>query len=135
MKIKIICDKDAELLKLRCNLKKELLKGKYNEKYKIKFMPKSCKEADIYLIISNDLEFIYKNSYEFEMKNGIGSNLIILTSNLKSANIVGCLNITPYVYYIKSKIESIAFKIIKIYNKNNISDTLYTIPVKNKKDS
>ena len=81
------------------------------------------------------LEFIYKNSYEFEMKNGIGSNLIILTSNLKSANIVGCLNITPYVYYIKSKIESIAFKIIKIYNKNNISDTLYTIPVKNKKDS
>lgn len=135
MKIKIICDKDAELLKLRCNLKKELLKVKYNEKYKIKFMSKSCKEADIYLIISNDLEFIYKNSYEFEMKNGIGSNLIILTSNLKSANIVGCLNITPYVYYIKSKIESIAFKIIKIYNTNNISANLYTIPVKSKKDS
>ena len=76
------------------------------------------------------MEFIYKNSYEFEIKNGVGSNLIILTSNLKSANIVGCLNITPYVYYIKSKIESIAFKIIKIYNKNNISDNLYTIPVK-----
>lgn len=120
MKIKIICDKEEELLKLKYCLKKELLKGKYNKNCKIKFMPKSCKNSDIYLIISNDLEFIYKNSYEFKVKDGASSNLIILTSNLKSANIVGCLNITPYVYYTKAKIETIAFKIIKIYNTNNI---------------
>ena len=51
MKIKIICDKDDELLKVRYNLKKELLKRIYNEKYKIEFMPKSCKDPDMYLII------------------------------------------------------------------------------------
>ena len=37
-------------------------------------------------------------------------------TNLKSANIVGCLDLTPYVYYLRSKVESIAFKIIKIGN-------------------
>ena len=67
--------------------------------------------------MSNDLEFIYKNSYNIVQRNE-NKKLIIITSNLKSANIVGCLNITPYVYYTKSKIESLVIKIIKVYNKN-----------------
>ena len=66
--------------------------------------------------MSNDLEFIYKNSFNFKTKEYKHSDLIILTSNLKSANIVGCLDLTPYVYYLRSKVESIAFKIIKIGN-------------------
>lgn len=77
---------------------------------------KHCKKFDLYIIISNDLEFIYKNSFNFKTKEYKHSDLIILTSNLKSANIVGCLDLTPYVYYLRSKVESIAFKIIKIGN-------------------
>ena len=55
-------------------------------------------------------------SFNFKTKEYKHSDLIILTSNLKSANIVGCLDLTPYVYYLRSKVESIAFKIIKIGN-------------------
>lgn len=127
MNIKIMCDKDNELLEFKNKLKKSLLKESVYKKYNIKFIKN--KKIDIYIIISNDLEYIYKNSFNITKNPG----LVILTSNLKAANIIGCLNITPYVYYIKTKMESIMFKIIRIYEKNtNTSSNLY-FPVK--KDS
>ena len=115
MNLKIVCQKENELLELRKNLKSELKKNKYNG-FEINFVAQTCKKFDLYIIISNDLEFIYKNSFNFKTKEYKHSDLIILTSNLKSANIVGCLDLTPYVYYLRSKVESIAFKIIKIGN-------------------
>lgn len=115
MNLKIVCQKENELLELRKSLKKELNKNKYKG-FEIKFASQTCKNFDLYIIISNDLEFIYKNSFNFKTKEYKHSDLIILTSNLKSANIVGCLDLTPYVYYLRSKVESIAFKIIKIGN-------------------
>ena len=115
MNLKIVCQKENELLELRKNLKSELKKNKYKG-FEIKFVSQTCKKFDLYIIISNDLEFIYKNSFNFKTKEYKHSDLIILTSNLKSANIVGCLDLTPYVYYLRSKVESIAFKIIKIGN-------------------
>lgn len=115
MNLKIVCQKENELLELRKNLKSELKKNKYNG-FEINFVSQTCKKFDLYIIISNDLEFIYKNSFNFKTKEYKHSDLIILTSNLKSANIVGCLDLTPYVYYLRSKVESIAFKIIKIGN-------------------
>lgn len=132
MKIKFICDKDSELKKFQTNLRKEFLKEEIKNKYKIKFVAKTSKEFDICLIISNDLEFVYKNSYEFTSKDSCNTGLIILTSNLRSANIIGCLNITPYVYYTKTKIDSVIFKIMRIYERNG-KDNLYKVPVK--KDS
>ena len=115
MNLKIVCQKENELLELRKNLKSELNKNK-NKGFEINFVSQTCKKFDLYIIISNDLEFIYKNSFNFKTKEYKHSDLIILTSNLKSANIVGCLDLTPYVYYLRSKVESIAFKIIKIGN-------------------
>lgn len=115
MNLKIVCQKENELLELRKNLKSELNKNKYKG-FEINFVSQACKKFDLYIIISNDLEFIYKNSFNFKTKEYKHSDLIILTSNLKSANIVGCLDLTPYVYYLRSKVESIAFKIIKIGN-------------------
>ncbi len=115
MNLKIVCQKENELLELRKNLKSELKKNKYKG-FEINFVLQTCKKFDLYIIISNDLEFIYKNSFNFKTKEYKHSDLIILTSNLKSANIVGCLDLTPYVYYLRSKVESIAFKIIKIGN-------------------
>ena len=115
MNLKIICQRENELLEVKKELKIELLKDKYKS-FKVKFVPRTCKHTHIYIIISNDLEFIYKNSFECKNKEETYNNLVILTSNLRSANIVGCLNLTPFVYYIKSKIEAIAFKIIKIAN-------------------
>jgi|GEM_PF-6541682 hypothetical protein len=115
MNLKIVCQKENELLELRKNLKSELKKNKYKG-FEINFVAQTCKKFDLYIIISNDLEFIYKNSFNFKTKEYKHSDLIILTSNLKSANIVGCLDLTPYVYYLRSKVESIAFKIIKIGN-------------------
>lgn len=115
MNLKIVCQKENELLELRKNLKSELKKNKYKG-FEISFVSQTCKKFDLYIIISNDLEFIYKNSFNFKTKEYKHSDLIILTSNLKSANIVGCLDLTPYVYYLRSKVESIAFKIIKIGN-------------------
>ena len=115
MNLKIVCQKENELLELRKNLKIELKKNKYKG-FEISFVSQTCKKFDLYIIISNDLEFIYKNSFNFKTKEYKHSDLIILTSNLKSANIVGCLDLTPYVYYLRSKVESIAFKIIKIGN-------------------
>ena len=115
MNLKIVCQKENELLELRKNLKSELKKNKYTG-FEINFVSQTCKKFDLYIIISNDLEFIYKNSFNFKTKEYKHSDLIILTSNLKSANIVGCLDLTPYVYYLRSKVESIAFKIIKIGN-------------------
>lgn len=115
MNLKIVCQKENDLLELRKNLKSELKKNKYKG-FKINFVSQTCKKFDLYIIISNDLEFIYKNSFNFKTKEYKHSDLIILTSNLKSANIVGCLDLTPYVYYLRSKVESIAFKIIKIGN-------------------
>lgn len=117
MRLKIICDKSNELENLNKKLKKEFLKEKWIKECKINFVSKESIDVDIYLIMSNDLEFIYKNSYNIVQRNE-NKKLIIITSNLKSANIVGCLNITPYVYYTKSKIESLVIKIIKVYNKN-----------------
>lgn len=117
MRLKIICDKSNELESLNKKLKKEFLKEKWIKECKINFVSKESIDVDIYLIMSNDLEFIYKNSYNIVQRNE-NKKLIIITSNLKSANIVGCLNITPYVYYTKSKIESLVIKIIKVYNKN-----------------
>ena len=111
----IVCQKENELLELRKNLKSELKKNKY-KCLEINFVAQTCKIFDLYIILSNDLEFIYKNSFNFKTKEYKHSDLIILTSNLKSANIVGCLDLTPYVYYLRSKVESIAFKIIKIGN-------------------
>lgn len=115
MNLKIVCQKENELLELRKNLKSELNKNKYKG-FEINFVSQTSKKFDLYIIISNDLEFIYKNSFNFKTKEYKHSDLIILTSNLKSANIVGCLDLTPYVYYLRSKVESIAFKIIKIGN-------------------
>lgn len=115
MNLKIVCQKENELLELRKNLKSELKKNKYKG-FEINFVSQTCKKFDLYIIMSNDLEFIYKNSFNFKTKEYKHSDLIILTSNLKSANIVGCLDLTPYVYYLRSKVESIAFKIIKIGN-------------------
>lgn len=115
MNLKIVCQKENELLELRKNLKSELKKNKYKG-FEINFVSQTSKKFDLYIIISNDLEFIYKNSFNFKTKEYKHSDLIILTSNLKSANIVGCLDLTPYVYYLRSKVESIAFKIIKIGN-------------------
>ena len=115
MNLKIVCQKENELLELRKNLKSELKKNK-SKGFEINFVSQTCKKFDLYIIISNDLEFIYKNSFNFKTKEYKHSDLIILTSNLKSANIVGCLDLTPYVYYLRSKVESIAFKIIKIGN-------------------
>lgn len=117
MRLKIICDKSNELENLNKKLKKEFLKEKWIKECKINFVSKESIDVDIYLIMSNDLEFIYKNSYNIVQRNE-NKKLIIITSNLKSANIVGCLNIIPYVYYTKSKIESLVIKIIKVYNKN-----------------
>lgn len=119
MRLKIICDKSNELENLNKKLKKEFLKEKWIKECKINFVSKESIDVDIYLIMSNDLEFIYKNSYNIVQRNE-NKKLIIITSNLKSANIVGCLNITPYVYYTKSKIESLVIKIIKVYNKNKL---------------
>ena len=118
MKIKIICDKDNELNEFKNRLRKEFLKEEVSKKYKIKFVTKSTKDFDICLIISNDLEFVYKNSYDLNTEETYNTGLIILTSNLRSANIIGCLNITPYVYYIKTKIDSVIFKIMRIYERN-----------------
>lgn len=131
MKIKIICDNDKDLAEFSRKIKKELLKKEVNKVCKIKFVSKSSIDFDICIIISNDLEFAYTNCYELKVNNISDSRIIILTSNLRSANIIGCLNITPYVYYIKANINSIIFKIIKIYQRN--SNNLYKVPVK--KDS
>lgn len=132
MKIKIICDKERELNEFKTKLRKEFLKEEISKKYKIKFTTKTSKDFDICIIISNDLEFVYKHSYDFKTEESCNTGLIILTSNLRSANIIGCLNITPYVYYIKTKIDSVIFKIMRIYERNTKSN-LYKVPVK--KDS
>ena len=120
MKLKIICDRSKELVNLNKKLKKEFLKEKWIKECKINFVSKESDDVDVYLIMSNDLEYIYKNSYEIDQKKE-NKKLVIMTSNLKSANIVGCLNITPYVYYTKCKIESLVIKILKVYNKNKLN--------------
>lgn len=120
MKLKIICDKSKELVNLNKKLKKEFLKEKWVRECKVSYVSKTSNEADIYLIMSDELEYIYKNSYNIVQRNE-NEKLIIITSNLRSANIVGCLNITPYVYYTKNKIESLAIKIFKVYNKNKLN--------------
>lgn len=132
MKIKIICDKERELKEFRTNIRKEFLKEDISQKYKIKFVTKTSEDFDVCLIISNDLEFVYKNSYNLKKEETCHTDLIVLTSNLRSANIIGCLNITPYVYYIKTKIDSVIFKIMRIYERNT-KNNLYKVPVK--KDS
>ena len=118
MKLKIICDNNNQLICFNKMLKKELLKKQINKVCRVKFVAKDCNKFDICLIISNELEFVYKNSYEYTKEKISKSKVVILTSNLRSANIIGCLNITPYVYYIKTNINSIISKIIKIYEKN-----------------
>ncbi len=130
MKIKIICDNDKYLNEFKIKLKKELLKDKWENKYKIKFITKQDNNVDVYIIISDNLDYVCNITNNLEIKDN--ERIIVLTSNLKSANIIGCLNITPYVYYIKTKIEAIVFKIIRVYERNK--NNLYIIPVQ-KKDS
>lgn len=116
MNIKVICDKEKELVRFFYILKKKTASNVDYKKYNIKFISNRNDKAniDIYVIISNDLEYIYKKSFEILDK----SKLIILTLNLKSANVVGCLNITPYLYYIRTDVENIIFKILKTYEES-----------------
>ena len=130
MKLKILSDKDKNSYEYKRKIKKELMSTKYSL-FNLKFVTMSEKNVDILIIISDDLEYIYKNSFEFKNGRYKYSDLIILTSNLRSANIIGCLDLTPYVYYTKSKFDSVIFRIIKICNRRN--NTTYKIPVK--KDS
>lgn len=114
MKIEIICDSDRELISIMKKIKYRANKSKQYKKYKINFIENQS-DVDIYIILSNDLEYIYSKSFTIKDKR----NLMILTSNLRAANVVGCLNLTPYLYFTKTKIDTIIFKIIKIYEKNH----------------
>ena len=48
MNLKIVCQKENELLELRKNLKSELKKNKYKG-FEINFVAQTCKKFDLYI--------------------------------------------------------------------------------------
>ena len=48
MNLKIVCQKENELLELRKNLKSELKKNKYKG-FEINFVSQTCKKFDLYI--------------------------------------------------------------------------------------
>lgn len=101
------------------NIKGYLNKKLYYKKYKIKFyfMLKNNLCPDIFLIISNNIEFIRKKTNYLAPKNKI----IIVTNIIKYNDISYLFNITNNVIYSNANIEKIILKIVTVYYKNNLT--------------
>ncbi len=98
------------------NIRYNLNKKMYYNKLDIKlYFTLRCKvDIDLFLIMSNDINYIINKSKLIKDKNKI----IIITNIIKYSDITTCLNITNNLINANSNIEKMILKIIIIYNKN-----------------
>ncbi len=66
---------------------------------------------NVYVILSDDIDYILKISSKIDSRNRI----VILTNNLSKKHILECIKITPNVCHIQNEIDRIARKILSIY--------------------
>lgn len=100
------------------NIKSNLNKYVYYNKYKIKFyfMLKKQLSPDIFLIVSNDIDFIKKKTKYLGEKN----KLIIVTNIIKYVDLSYLFNITDNVICSNTDMEKIILKIVTVYYKNKL---------------
>lgn len=86
------------------------------ELYDIKILSRitSKSKYDVYVIISNDLNEIYKYCKKIKDKNKI----LVITSNIDSSHVLGCIDITFNLTYFKNDNEYILKRLNEIFNKN-----------------
>lgn len=84
--------------------------------YKMKVLSKvtSKSRCDLHIIVSNDLNEIYKYAKKIEDK----SKVLIITSNIQAAHVLGCIDITLNITYLKNENENILKRISDICEKN-----------------
>lgn len=93
---------------------------KYIEEYenlnKIKILSRitSKSKCDIHVIISNELTEIYKYCKNIKDKNKI----LVITSNIDAAHVLGCIEVTFNLTYLKKDDEYIVKRLNEIYSKN-----------------
>jgi DNA-binding NarL/FixJ family response regulator len=91
---------------------KRINNGNSNVNFFMNKIPR--RKINLYIIFSNDIKEINILKEDSDIKNM--EKLLILTSNLNSEFILKCIDITPYIYYVKNKTDDVLEKIIKISN-------------------
>lgn len=91
---------------------KRINNGNSNVNFFMNKIPR--RKINLYIIFSDSINEINILKEDSDIKNT--ENLLILTSNLNSEFILKCIEITPYIYYAKNKIDDVLEKIIKVSN-------------------
>lgn len=114
MNIYFIYDKnEVEFEDKVCELK-EYIKENQNT-YKVKVLSKLTNKAncDVYIVISNQIDEIYKYIEKYKIKE----NALIITSNLTASHILACIDITSNVTHLGNNCDVILKRINNIYEK------------------
>lgn len=84
--------------------------------YKIKILSKitNRQNCDLYVILSDDINDIYKHFDKIKSKERV----LIITSNITAPHVIACINITNNITYLENSCEVILNRINKIYEKN-----------------
>lgn len=112
-------NENENIEKIYKKLKKELKKKQY-EKYNLSIIEDKNYTNKIkvsaVLILSNDVKkaIFYKYSKKIEKFRQDNVPIFIVTGGLRTNNIAYSISLTPYVFYINKRVESICMKIIEI---------------------
>jgi len=114
MNIYYIYDKNEIKFENKINELKDYIEENKNT-YKIKTLTKltSKTNCDIYIILSDDLDETNKQFEKLEEKEKV----LIITSNISTSHILGCIDITSNVTYLGNSPNVILKRINNIYEK------------------
>lgn len=108
MNIQILYDKEDNQINQYYIKLKQIIEKQTNKKIN--------KKTKYIIVISNDIkkskDIIYKIKKYYKNKK---TRVYIITGNLDTGNILECVNISKYIYYIKSPIEKTVKRIIKTF--------------------
>lgn len=114
MNIYFIYDKNEMKFEDKVIKLKEYIKENQNT-YKIKVLSKITNKTrcDIYIVLSNELDKIYEYFEKLENKEKV----LVITSNVTSSHILGCIEMTNNVTYLGNDCSVILKRINGIYEK------------------
>lgn len=112
MNVLIIKDENDDEIKKYVDSVEDISKEIYGDKIKFYLEKISKTKIDIYVIISNDIEFIEKNFDSIKSKNSI----LIVTNKFEPKHILSCLLLSENLFSMRKGGEYILDKIDYVYN-------------------
>lgn len=112
MNVIIIKDENNDEIKNYIDNVEEISKNIYGNKIKFYFEKASKTKIDIYVIISNNIEFIEENFSSIKSKD----NILIVTNKFEPKHILSCLLLSENLFSMRKGEEYILDKINHVYN-------------------